>query len=89
MTPNELKSSKCYLIFLVLTLISCFSFSVEATPTVSEKVQTLSKAIRFRDQGNYEEALEVLDQFRHKYPNDSNIDGLHQRISNSYQLSWR
>lgn len=87
MTPNELKSSKCYLISLVFTLISCFSFSVEATPTVSEKVQTLSKAIRFRDQGNYEEALEVLDQFRHKYPDDSNIDGLHQRISNSYQLS--
>lgn len=74
-----------FVLFLLL-YFSFFSTFSQASPSIFEKVRTLSQAVILRDKGAYEEALELLDAYRNNYPHDRNVESLYAKIHESYSI---
>lgn len=93
MTMKYLSSTKTLpslLIIFLSVVVDVASLQGAVSETaVSEKVKAIASAVRLRDQGAYREALEVLEQFRSKFPDDVNVNDLYFEMKASYDPIMR
>jgi len=74
-------------IFQSLLLLASLDLNADQIPDISEKVKAIATAVRLRDQGAFREALEVLDLYRARNPNDANVNDLYSKIRASYNAN--
>jgi general secretion pathway protein D len=71
---------------LILMTVILATGILHAESSVSDKVKTIAQAVRYRDEGDYRRALDILESYLSENPNEQNVLDLRNKIRESYRI---